>query len=270
MNKIIKYFILTIILILVLFPVFWLFLISFKNRLGIFETPPSIFSGLTFDNYLKLFEDDRLVTAFFNSFIVALFSSVISIVVSSLAAYSLTIKVTKKNENIFNIFLSLLVLPPIVIALPIYMIFNSIGLSNNIFAIIIIHIGLLVPFGVLILTSYFKRVNVRIEEISKIHQIPFTTFFFRIFLKEVKGALILTGFLMVLISWNEFLFAMIITNTSSQTIPVLVDGMVTSRGVLWGKVSAIALLSSIPVIGLGIYFNKQLVSGFTFGFIKIR
>lgn len=163
-----------------------------------------------------------------------------------------------------------MILPPIVLALPVYLIYSNLGILGHRISIIIIHIGILIPFGTLILTSFFRKVSVRIDEISILHQLPFSFYFFHIFIKEVKNAIVITTFLMFLISWNEYLFSMLLSHSSTKTIPVLIEGLVTPIGTYWGQIATISLISSVPVIGLSLLFRKYIVTGFTFGLINIK
>lgn len=269
MIRVYKYILAIIIGLSFSLPIIWLFLLSFKNRVDIFSTPPNLLEGFNLTTIYKIFTDTSFIHSLLNSLLVGTISTCISIILAIICAYSIT-RNAESSKNIFNFILSTILIPPVTIVLPLYLVINKLHLTGNILSLILVHIGILLPFGILLLTSFFKRTNINIDEISMIHNIPFSKFIFDIFIPETKNAIYITSFLMILLSWNEFLFAIILTDIDSKTLPVLIEGLVTPIGTYWGKIAQVSLISSIPIISLGIYFRKHLTTGFTFGFIDSK
>jgi len=249
-------------------PVMWLYQVSFKSRLDIFSIPPRFFANPTLDNYYQAFVVNDFYSPFFNSVIICSVSTIFSLFISIFAAYSFSRGKTKVKSDLFFFYFSILIMPPVIIVLPLFLIFSEISLVGTYFSIIIVYIGMLIPFGTLLLKSYFDKISFRNEEIAIMDNLKFRQYFFKVFLYEAKMPIIITGFFLFLLSWNEFLFSMILTSKETITLPVSVLGLITPIGTFWGQIAAVSVISTIPIIVLSIIFRKHILSGFSFGIIS--
>jgi multiple sugar transport system permease protein len=186
-------------------------------------------------------------------------------VISTIAAYGFSRRKTLGKENLFFFLFSLMILPPIVIAFPLFMVASRVGVNDNYLFLILVYLGILIPFGTILLKAFFDKIPTSLEDSAKIDGIPFWYYFIRIFIREARMPIAITSFFLFLTSWNEFLFAMIFATGDNTTLPVSTLGLITPIGTYWGQIAAVAVVTSFPIIILSFIFRRYLLAGFTFG-----
>jgi multiple sugar transport system permease protein len=254
-------------IVVVIAPLLWILATSFKGRFDIAAKPLKFLFQPTLENYGTVFVSDRFQQYFKDSAIIAVGSTVISLFLGSMAAYSLTRYRVGGNFLPFWI-LSQRMLPPIAIILPVYILMSNLGLLDTYYAIIIMHTLLNLPFVVWLMTGFFREVPEAIDEAAVIDGCgPFSAFF-RVVLPIVVPGLLATGVFCVLTSWNEFLFSLVLSGRTVKTLPVAVAFYVTDRDILWGPMTAVGITATIPIVIFTIAIQKHLVRGLSYGAVK--
>jgi multiple sugar transport system permease protein len=260
-------------------PLFWMVVISIKNPIDQFTL--GFVPWLQFEPTLRNWEVEGFgqaaenLKALMNSTIIGLGSATIATVLGALAGYALARFEFKrmKNVDILSYFLSLRFLPPIALAIPFYVFMQSIpvgtsGLIDTQLAVILIHGSAFLPYAVLVIRDAFKSVPVAMEESAFVDGASVLRVLTRIALPVVAPAVAAVFILTFSFSWNEFLFAFVLTSKNAFTLPIRIAESVTAIGVFFYALSIRQLIAVIPPIILGILVQKYIVSGLTMGAVK--
>lgn len=249
-----------------LIPLAWIFLSSFKYEADQFSVPPRWFPGrLTLQNYAKFFGNAEFVRSFLNSIMVTLLSTLIALGLGVPAAYSLARFNWKHSNSIAFVILLARMTPPIVMVLPFFMIARYTNLSNTVIPIVIALSFFSVPFAVWMMRGFFQEISVSIEEAALIDGCTRFQALRKIILPLVLPGISATSILCALISWNEFLFSLVLTGKDTRTLPVLVNMFVSERNIEWGVMSAAAIVIVLPMVIFGMIVQNDLVRGLTMG-----
>ncbi|HPB87034.1 MAG TPA: carbohydrate ABC transporter permease [Thermotogota bacterium] len=249
-----------------LIPLAWIFLSSFKYEADQFSVPPRWFPGrLTLQNYAKFFGNAEFVRSFLNSIMVTLLSTLIALGLGVPAAYSLARFNWKHSNSIAFVIVLARMTPPIVMVLPFFMIARYTNLSNTVIPIVIALSFFSVPFAVWMMRGFFQEIPVSIEEAALIDGCTRFQALRKIILPLVLPGISATSILCALISWNEFLFSLVLTGKDTRTLPVLVNMFVSERNIEWGVMSAAAIVIVLPMVIFGMIVQNDLVRGLTMG-----
>ncbi|MCY6355908.1 carbohydrate ABC transporter permease [Clostridium sp. ZS2-4] len=270
LNGVLKYCCAGIIVIWSLFPVYWMLNNSFKNRVEQFYQKPTFFPhDFTLENYIMLFEELGFQKNMLNSAVISISSTVIAVVIGSMAAYSISRFRFKAKKFLLVWILVTRIFPPITFVIPLYSIMGKLSLLNSRTAIILSYIVFNLPFAIWMLISFFNEVPVEIEESSMVDGATSYQTFSKIVLPLVIPDIAATAVFTFMMSWNEFMYAMIfIQSPELVTIPVSLSGLITEYLVLWGPMSAGGVLSLIPIIIFVLFMQDYLVKGLTLGAVK--
>lgn len=263
------YLLVVILLVILLLPIYHIFTMGFKSQVDAFANPPIwIFKG-TFENMHKLFFEEEFARYLLNSFIVSMGCVCIGLTVGAMAGYALSRLRTKRWANVVLIvILAIRMLPPMSLLLPIFSVYVKIGLDDTFTGLIVLYLTFIIPLDVWMLKSFFDDVPLGIEEAAIIDGCGTFQAFYRISLPLISEALAATAIFSWVFSWNEFLFAMIVSRNNTRTAPVAVNNFLRFEDAEWGLIAASAVIISLPVIVFGILVRKYLVSGLTAGAIK--
>lgn len=265
---ILRFVAIAVICILFLVPLLYMISTSFKNFKQVFTIPPTLVFMPTMKNYhLLIFEHDYM-KFFFNSALVSTISVVITLLICIPAAYSLAKLDFRGRENIAFWILSIRMFPPIVILVPLFIIFRTLNLVGSRWSLIFSYQMLNIPLVVWMLKGFFKEVPGDIEDAALIDGCNRLGFLFRILLPVSKVGVIATGLLGFVFCWNEFLFASVFTSIETRTIPVAVTQFIRLRGVMWGPMTAATVATVIPVWVLGLALQKHIIRGMSLGAVK--
>jgi len=265
-----RYLALILIIVWSLFPVYWMLNNSFKNRVEQFSAVPTFFPHqITFENYRSLFNNLGFSNVIANSFTVSLISTLIAVVVGSLAAYSLS-RFRFRGKRILMIWILLTrIFPPVTFVIPIYSIMRNAGLMNTRTALILAYIAFNLPFAIWMLVNFFNEIPMEIEESSMVDGATLYQTFSRIVLPLVLPGLAATAIFTFIMSWNEFMYAMIFLQSPKlATVPVALSGLITEYLVLWGPMSAGGIMSVIPILVFVVLMQDYLIKGLTLGAVK--
>jgi len=266
------------------FPIYFWTSTAFRSAKDIFNWPPKIFE---FEPNLRNFEQVFGVTLglgpqvvnpgggnFFmaprllDSVIVATFSTMLAIVVATVAAYCLSRMQFRGRHHFVNWVLSTRMMPPVAVAIPMFFIFKQFSLLDTFTGLIIVHALMNLPLAVLLMKSFFDDIPAEIDESALIDGASRWTIFRRIVLPMAKGGIAASAVLCFIFSWTEFLFALTLTQTSIKTVPVVSSTFVTSIGTAWGNMAALGAAAMIPAFIVVLLVQRHLVRGLTMGSLK--
>ena len=257
-----------IVIIVALLPVVWLLMTSFKKPVDVYAMPPKIVFNPTVENYVTLFVERNFLHYLNNSIVVSFFATFICVFLGALVSYVLSRYRIKKKENIAFWFLSLRMLPPIAVILPYYLLFRNLGLLDSRIALVLVDITITLPFSVWMMKGFFEEVPIEYEEAAMVDGCTRFQAFLRIILPLVRPGLAETAVFSLIFTWNEFLFALILSGEGAKTLPVGVTGFVTFEGIKWGLLAAGGVFIIAPILIASLFIQKNLIRGLTFGGIK--
>jgi ABC-type glycerol-3-phosphate transport system permease component len=253
-----------------LFPLIWIVLSSLKTRVQNFALPPLVVFEPTFDNYVSLLQTHNPAFAadYRNSFIIAITSTLISLVLGSMAAYGFSRYTIKGGSLALGWILSLRFFPVVAMVIPIYVLFRAIGLLDTHIALILVYCIFNISFAVWFLKGFFDEIPASLEEAGRLDGYSPLQVFLRISLPLVRPGIITTSIFCLIQSVNEFLIALSLTARVAETTPVALAKLQTAVGPDWGKMSAAATLLMLPVLVFTILVRNQLIRGMSFGRLK--
>lgn len=252
-----------------MFPIFWITSIAFKQPEDYFKFPPV---WIPSQPTLKHFVNVQTTgvggyTAFKNSLIINTASTVISMVLGSLAAYAIARFKTGGKHFSFWI-VSQRMLPPIALVFPIFLLMRTLHWVDTYRCMILVYVAFSLPFVIWMLRSYFLEVPKEIEESALIDGCSNLSVLFKIVLPMSLPGVIATAVLTYIFTWTEFLFALMLSRTNVFTVPVALSTYFGSEAQFWGEVGVLSVLSMAPVFVMGLAVQKHFARGLTLGAVK--
>src|SRR5579884_999875 len=263
---------LVLFLVFLLFPFYWMLIVSVKPTNDLFDMSRNPFwvQHFTLGNYGYLFQNTAFLDWLKNSVIVAVASTAISLFCSILIGYALA-RLNFPGSNVLGlaIFLAYLV-PDTLLFLPLAQVIAKLGLYNTYWALILTYPTRLIPFASWLLMGYFKTIPKEIEQSAMMDGATRLQGLWRIILPLAMPGVLSAGIFSFTLSWNEFLYALIFMSTSAmRTIPVgTVSDLIKADVLFWGPLMASAVLGSVPVAFIYSFFVENYVSGMTAGAVK--
>ena len=274
-------------------PVLIIIITSFKVQTEALAVPPKLFPGTLFglipeqfvftptlENYTSVFnrafttggavESTGFDRFFFNSLFIATVSVLLALVIGTLAAFGFSRYPLKGNDTYLFIILTTRMLPALVVIIPIILMFRVTGLSGSYLGIILLYTAFNLPFTIWMMKSFFDELSLDVEDAARIDGSSDIKVFFKICLPQVYAGLAATFVFGIILTWNEFLFALLLTGVDTRTVPVAMNQAVAGGGigVLWGLLAAIETLFLIPVFLVTFFLQNHLLRGVTFGTVK--
>ncbi len=255
-----------LIVIATLFPIYWMLLTSVQHKNELMTSPPHFFTRHpTLKNWEFTFRDT--LPKFFNSLIIAFFATLIAIVLGAMSGYAFA-RYKVGGDTLPFWILSLKFFPPVVAIVPYFLMMNTLRLIDTKTAVIIPHLIITVPFAVWMIKGFVQEVPRELEEAAMIDGASQLSIIRIITLPLIAPGLVVTSLFCFIWSWNDFMFALILTRNSAITIPVAIAGMREAHGLMWGEVSATASLGTVPIILLAVVLQRYLVRGLSLGSLK--
>ena len=267
----VKWILLVFSLVSVIFPLYWLTISAFKLEQDYRAYPPVFFpSQLTLDSFIEVFTKNQLMNNLINSATISVVTTVITLLIGSMAAYAVQRgPLGKKAKNFFGLwFMVQKMYPAIATAIPVYLVMRSLKLIDTLLAMIIMNTSFNLPLVIWLMMGFFEQVPYELEESAMLDGSGFTHRFFNIILPITKPGLVASAILTFTATWNEFLFAVILSINKSKTLPVVIAGFITDRGLAWGPMAASALVTLVPVVILTLLVQKDFVKGMAMGAVK--
>jgi len=254
------------------FPLYWIIVTSFKESWEVLKWPPSIIPlHPTLENYIKLMTVDRFYIYVLNSLIVSTGASLLSLLLGSLAAYGLTrVGVPRRYGNLFLIWILVIrMIPPITIAIPLYVILRTIGLLDTRIGLIIAYQVYTLPYVTWLLFGFFSTIPRELDEAALVDGATRLQALLYVLLPAVAPGLVATFILSMIMTWNEFLYALIFINSPEKyTVTVIVANYIQEFTIDWGRLASSGLVSMLPVLILTFYIQKYMIKGLAFGGVK--
>jgi len=250
------------------FPVLLLLLTGFKTEAQAYSMPPSLLFTPTLENFARAFEQNYYLYYLSNSIIVVGVSTLLAFALSIPAAFSLAFYPTRRSKDVVFWVLSTRFMPPVGVVVPLYAIFLKINLLDTRTGLIIIYTAFSIPLMVLIMRAYYLDLPREIVEAAQVDGASLWRVFFSIAVPLSGPAIASAGLLSLIFVWNEFFFALMLTDTNAPTLPLFMSQSQTSKGLFWANMSASATMAVLPVVVLGWFAQRYLTRGFTMGAVK--
>lgn len=251
------------------FPLAWIVGISLKTRLQTFAKPPLLFWQPTLENYAAVLGKADFLQAFLNSILTSAGAVLLSLAIGVPAAYAFARFPFKGRSFVFFSLLVVRMLPPVAVLVPMYVLLNKAGLVNTRLSVVLAYTTFSLPLVVWIMRGYFEELPRELEESAWVDGASNVTTFFRIVLPLARPGMVAATILSLLQAWNDFLFAAVLTNTGTRTLPVLMAAYSGGdTGIDWGPMAASGVLVVLPVIAFGFAAQRHLVSGLSSGAVK--
>ncbi|MCL2472457.1 MAG: carbohydrate ABC transporter permease [Treponema sp.] len=258
-------------------PFIWMFITSVTYPKALTSLPLQLIPRqITFDRYINIFTGTGTSNPAYvfrvsmsNSIIVALCVTALSLIVGTLAAYAFARLRFRFKDSLILLTIFTYMIPPIVLILPMYTIFNSFGMVNTKPVLVILYLSIVIPFIVWVMQGFFVSLSKTYEEAAEIDGCNRFQTFYRIFLPIARPGLIATGLLAFLMSWDEFFFALIFTsNLDAKTITVAISEFNGKYSIDYGMISAAGVIASVVPMLIVLLFQRYIVTGMTAGGVK--
>jgi sorbitol/mannitol transport system permease protein len=257
--------------ILFVLPLLWMVLTSFHSETDAATNPPSVAASLTLDSYREFFGVGGGASpwpSLINSATASVASTLLTLLLALPAAYALSIRPVKKWTDVLFFFLSTKMLPLVAGLLPIYLFAKNTGLLDNIWALVVLYTAMNLPIAVWMMQSFLAEVPTAIIEAAQIDGARLPTILGRVVAPIALPGIAATSLICFIFSWNELLFARVLTGVVAETAPVFLTGFITSQGLFLAKVCAASLVISLPVLAAGFAAQDKLVQGLSLGAVK--
>lgn len=254
-----------------LFPILWMVLTSFKSGVDAFAIPPKWLFEPTLENYRVIFWRQPIWLYFRNSLTISLGSVALSLVVGSLAAYGLSRLRLRGQESLAFWFLSQRMMPLVIVAIPLYLLFREWDLLDTRRGLILAYTNLNLPFVVWMMRTFFDDIPIDLEDASLVDGASRFGTFLRVAVPLAAPGLVATAIFCLVLSWNEFLLALVLTGPNTKTLPLMVAGFLYpsgSQGFNWGPITAMSMVMTLPVFLFSLLVQRHLVRGLTMGALK--
>ncbi|MBA8879709.1 trehalose/maltose transport system permease protein [Phyllobacterium myrsinacearum] len=269
MKRIGLYLGVALVLVYMLFPYYWAIISSTKTRENLYSF--SLVPSLDFSNYISLFNNPIFMGAIVNSAIVAVSSSILSLVISLLAAYALGRLHFKLSRIVLICVLMISVFPQVVVLSGMFEVIGWLGFYNRPAALIFSYLLLILPFTTWVLTSFIRDLPVELEEAALVDGCSRMRILTHVLLPLMGPAIASTGLLAFILAWNEFLFALtFILTDENRTVPVAI-GLLTGSSRYeypFGQIMAASVTVTLPLLILVLIFQRKIVAGLTSGAVK--
>lgn len=264
---VIRWTFLTASIVFVVFPLIWLALASLKTRAAALEVPPAFIFTPNFAAYEKIVASG-LVDAFFNSFSIALTNVILSLAIGVPAAYALARMRGPIQENLSFWVLSIRLAPLFAVILPLYVLFQKIGLLDTRLAVALAHLTLTLPLSVWLLMTYFRAMPVDLDEAAMLDGAKPWQTLYMVVVPIARPMIASVAVIVFIFSWNEFLLAFFLTSRDAQTVPVVVAGLAGTMTFDWPLIAAISLCSMVPALIFIGFAQRHIVEGLASGAVK--
>jgi len=256
-----------VVTIVFLFPVYWLFMIAFKTPDEIFHAPPVWYpASIQFDNFAVLFKDGDAVTVG-NSLFIAGCSTLVSMFLGTLCAYSLA-RFKTGGENLAVWIISQRMVPPIAIVFPLFLLYVWLGWVDTYYGMILLYTAFNLPYVIWMMRGYIEDVPIDLEQSALVDGCTRWQVLMRVVFPMVRTGLFATAVFTFVFAWNDFIFALVMTRSAVTTYPVQVTHYFGAQSNFWAKIAAMSMLGTLPVLIAVAALQRYLVRGISLGAVK--
>ncbi len=268
-----------------LFPIFWTLTTSFKTAVDV--TQGNIIPWVEFEPNWKgwrslglspdtIWQTSTVREEFLKRFVNSIFTSVgassLAILIGSLAAYGLSRFQYKfgvmRNKDISFFFLSQLILPPVVLALPFLILYKELALLDTTLGLILLYTLTVLPIVIWIMRDQFDTIPMELDEAAQVDGLSSWGAFFRVILPIALPGMVAAFILSLILTWNEYFFAALLTSSEAKTLPVMVASQTCSQGINWWSMAALSTAAILPLVVIGIALEKYIIKGMAAGSVK--
>lgn len=270
---------------LCLFPIYWTITTSFKTAVSVTQghlipwidfTPKWIgfrSLGLSPETIFQISTvREEFLKRFFNSVITSVSASILAVMLGSLAAYGLSRFQYKlgfvKNSDISFFFLSQMILPPVVLALPFLVLYRELALLDSAIGLVMLYALMVLPIVIWIMRDQFSTIPIELEEAGLVDGLSVWGVFMRIVLPISFPGMVAAFILCLVLSWNEYFFAALLTSADAKTLPVMVASQTGSQGINWWSMAALSTAAIAPLAIIGVFLESYIVKGLSTGAVK--
>ena len=262
-----RYLVALILVVIFVFPVYWLFIISFKTPDEIFAFPPVWYpNSIQFANYAVLFKDGDAATVG-NSLILASVSTFFAMILGTIAAYSL-VRFKTGSENLAVWIISQRMMPPVAIVFPLFLLYVWMGWVDTYFGLILLYTAFSLPYVIWMMRGYIEDIPLELEESALVDGCTRWEVLWKVVLPMARSGLFATAVFTFIFAWNDFLFALVLTRTEVTTYTVQVTHYFGGQSNFWAKIAAMSVLGTIPVFFTVAIMQRYLVRGISMGAVK--
>jgi len=247
------------------FPLYWVITTSLKAPVDVFRMPPVWLFKPTLENY-QLLLASRFPGYFLNSLIISLGTVITSLVIGVPAAYGLARFQLRRKQDIDFFILSTRMAPPIAFIVPFYLMWSRFDLVDTYQGMVMVYVLFTTAFVVWMMRAFFEEVSRELDEAAWVDGCSKWGAFFRVALPCVRGGLAATTILAILLTWNEFFYALILTSFNAKTIPVALPGFIGFVRLRWGELTAAATIVVAPVLIFATLVQRHLMRGLAGGY----
>jgi multiple sugar transport system permease protein len=248
-------------------PIAWIGLAAFKSPLQIASSPPLLVFRPTLENFRQVLLDDNFGAHFRDSAIVSVSTTLIALVLGTLAAYGI-VRLRAGGERLLFWVLSMRMLPPVAAVLPVYLLMRDVSLLDTYTGLIIVYILVALPFAVWLMASFIAEVPQDIDEAAALDGCGHWGILWHVIIPLTRPGLLATAIFSLIALWNEFLFALALTRESVKTLPVAIAGYISDRAIYWGPMAAVTVLAALPIVIFTVLLQRHLVRGLTYGALR--
>ena len=250
-------------------PVLWMFVSSLKPNTQILLNPPSVLtSQSSFTAYARLFRDPSQLRAFGDSYLIGFAVTLLTIVVAVLAGYALSRGDFPGRQFVATVVVGVQSVPPISLVIPYLGLITVFGLYDSFIGLILTHLVLTFPYAIVMMTAYFDTLPRTLDEAARVDGASSLRILWRILLPISIPGVVSVGVYTFMLSWNEFLFALMLTKQHVRTVPIRISLFIGQNAVDWQAMFAMSIVGSIPVLLFFLIFQKYFLSGLTAGSVK--
>jgi multiple sugar transport system permease protein len=267
--KVLTYALLALFVVMVAVPLFWMVATAIKTNKELYEDFSYFPRRPTIENFVRVIQREDLLTNIRNSLAVGLTTTAITVIVSSLAAFSIVRYKYRGREAVGKFILFKYVLPTAMLFVPLYAIVTALGLGNTLQSLMLTYLSFTVPFCTWMLMGYFRSIPPELEEHAMVDGCTKIGAMVRILLPLSAPGLVASAIFSFTLAWNEFLLALVFTvDQRTMTVPIRLSMMVVGDQYIWGQLMAGAVLASVPIAILYFLGQRFVVQGLAAGSVK--
>jgi multiple sugar transport system permease protein len=252
------------------FPILWMVASSFKSNTEIFAYPPGLITkSFSFNAYMVVLTNPEKLRFFFNSYLVSILVTFLTLIVGTLAGYSFS-----RYEFMFKKFLNIIIIgvqavPPITLLIPYFSLIVTLKLYNTYAALVLTYMVFTLSYAIIMMTGYFNTLPKELDEAVMIDGGSRVVALWRVLIPISLPGMVATGIYTFMLAWNEFLFALTLTKTMDmRTVPVGIQLLMGQHSYEWNEMMAMSVLGCLPVLILYLFFQRYFMAGMTAGSVK--
>lgn len=254
---------------MIFFPVFWMILTSFKTEASAVAMPPQVFSAdWTLENYAEVWQRSDYPRFFWNSVVISIGSTLLGLAIAIPAAWSMAFVPGKRTKDLLMWMLSTKMMPAVAVLIPLYLVFQRIGLFDTKFGLILALMLMNLPIIIWMLYTYFKEIPAEILEAARMDGANLWNEIVYVLTPMALPGIASTMLLNIILAWNEAFWTITLTTTKAAPLSAFIASFSAPQGLFYAKLSAASAMAILPILILGWFSQKQLVRGLTFGAVK--